>query len=217
LPIVAGIVAILLGVVFWPRAKTPPPAAKPATPAPPVSAATMAPQVEPVGQQTMPPPPLADGAQPPEPGGPGQGPPEMGQDGMILPMRPPHRPNFKSVQTGPVDSMLAQVADYAAKHPDDYMSIIAACRQTGQAAAGGPEEQKVDDVTREWEAKYTKISDAAIKTYTAKMQEQLRTGNAQGAYDTWRDFPANLRSREIDMQIRQILQRSLPQDFQAQP
>jgi hypothetical protein len=49
------------------------------------------------------------------------------------------------------------------------------------------------------------------------MQEKLRAGKPQEAYNVWKTFPGNLRSRETDDQIRYILRRSLPPEFSAGP
>ncbi len=57
----------------------------------------------------------------------------------------------------------------------------------------------------------------AIGKSEAKMHELLRSGKAQEAYNVWKVFPERLRTPETDQQIRQLLEQSLPPDFQPEP
>lgn len=56
-----------------------------------------------------------------------------------------------------------------------------------------------------------------MKQYEAKMNAALANKDWQGAYDVWKDFPSNLRSRETDLRIMDLLERNLPADFMPRP
>lgn len=52
-----------------------------------------------------------------------------------------------------------------------------------------------------------------LNQYETKMREAIAKNDWQGAYDVWTNFPSNMRSRETDLRIMNLLQQSLPQDF----
>ena len=142
------------------------------------------------------------------------GPSGRGREGRFpfpLPRLP--RPDLAPLEEGPVAVMLTQADKYAQENPTNFRNIIDRYRQVGDKAHGTPQaaaiDRKIDDAVDRHQAAIRE----AINQYEAKMNERLRAGKAQEAYDVWKDFPANLRARESDQQIQQILDRALPPDF----
>jgi serine/threonine protein kinase len=141
------------------------------------------------------------------------GPPSLGQGRFPFPLPRLPRPDFTPLEDGPVDSMLAQVEQYAQKNPQNFRAIIDRYRQVLDKVRGTARAEainrKLDDVVDRHQA----ATRQALSGYEAKMNEKLRAGKPQEAYDLWKDFPANLRTRESDQQIQQILERALPSGF----
>ena len=44
-------------------------------------------------------------------------------------------------------------------------------------------------------------------------EEKLRAHQPQAAYDHWKTFPQNLRTKELDEQIQEVLEQNLPPAF----
>jgi ABC-type nitrate/sulfonate/bicarbonate transport system substrate-binding protein len=152
---------------------------------------------------------MADGQPPDQQGLPGgsERPP------YPMPMGPPPRPSMNAIPDGPPETMLAAADDYAAKNPNEFMNILTRYRQVMQKAAGTPDVMAVQDKLQQWSAAQNQAATAAIKQYETKMRETLATDGAQAAYEVWKDFPSNLRSRETDSQIIKLIEQVLPPDF----
>jgi hypothetical protein len=122
-------------------------------------------------------------------------------------------PNPAALEDGPLDAMLAQADQYALKNPQNYRDIIDRYRlvlsKANGTAQGDVVNRKIDDVVGRHQAALRQ----ALEQYESKMNESLRAGNPQEAYDVWKDFPPNLRARESDQQIRQMLERAMPAGF----
>ncbi len=54
----------------------------------------------------------------------------------------------------------------------------------------------------------------AMEQYQQKMDKLLNERKVQEAYQAWWDFPVDLRTREVDQKIQQVLERYLPPNFQ---
>jgi serine/threonine protein kinase len=134
-----------------------------------------------------------------------------------LPMGRPPDPEFYSLPEGPVDSMLAAVETYAEQHPQDYRGILDGYDRVRRKAAGSPREQEIDTKIKQVVQAQQKAVTDTLHQFESQMQEKLRAGKPQEAYNVWKTFPGNLRSRETDDQIRYILRRSLPPEFSAGP
>jgi hypothetical protein len=52
-----------------------------------------------------------------------------------------------------------------------------------------------------------------MRTYEDKMNQKMHEGKPQEAFNVWKDFPINLRTRESDQEIQQLLQRTLGAGF----
>jgi hypothetical protein len=142
------------------------------------------------------------------------GPPSRGREGRFpfpLPRLP--RPDFTPLEEGPVDSMLAQADQYAQKNPQNFRDLIDRYRQVLDKTRGTPKAEAVDRKLNEAVSRHQAAQRQAIKSYESKMDEKLRAGKPQEAYNVWKDFPANLRTRESDQQIEQLLERALPAGF----
>src|ERR1051325_3300108 len=109
--------------------------------------------------------------------------------------------------------MLAQADQYALKNPQNYRDIIDRYRQVQPKAGGAAQtdavSRKLDDTVGRHQAAIRQ----ALQQYESKMNERIRAGKPQEAYDVWKDFPINLRTRESDQQIQQMLERALPAGF----
>ena len=143
-----------------------------------------------------------------------QGPPLRGREGRFpfpLPRLP--APNFSPLAEGTFDGMLAQADQYALKSPQNFRNIIDCYRQVqskaGSAAQADAVSRKLDDTMRRHQAALRQ----AIQQYESKMNGMISAGQPQEAYEVWRDFPTNLRTRESDQQIQQIIERALPSGF----
>jgi serine/threonine protein kinase len=154
-------------------------------------------------------PAMAEGQPPDEQGLPG----DNARPPFPMPMGPPPRPNINAIPDGPVETMLAAADDYAAKNPAEFMNILTRYRQVMQKAVGTPDEKAVQDKLQQWGAAQNQAATAAIKQYETKMREALATSGAQAAYEVWKDFPSNLRSRETDSQLIKLIEQVLPPDF----
>lgn len=192
-------------------------ASNPATPAVQTAPATSMPSATPLPPEpsSRPQPPDNDFQQMPD------GPPDQqgSPDGnnhprFPLPMGPPPRmPDFNAIPDGPVGAMLAVANDYASKNPTEYMNILARYRQVQQKAAGTPVAWAVENKLRQWNDAQSRAAADVLKQYETKMKTALASDGSQAAYDVWKDFPGNLRSREVDSQIIRLLQQTLPSDF----
>ena len=149
----------------------------------------------------------------------GRGP--LGQSGqsrgMRLPFGPPAPPNFAALKDGPIEQMLAEAEAYALANKSEFKLAIDRYHQLEDKALGTKWEeevrQKMDSLIRDHEA----ATKTVIATFTAKMRPFLAKNQPQEAYNAWRQFPQNLRTREVDDRIRQILTRELPQGFEPIP
>jgi serine/threonine protein kinase len=143
-----------------------------------------------------------------------RGPPSRDREGRF-PFPLPHmpRPDFASLNDGPVTSMLAEADQYAQKNPQNFRNIIDRYRQVLDKARGTAQAEAVNRKLDEVVGRHQAASRQAIGAYESKMNEKLRAGKPQEGYDLWKDFPTNLRTRESDQQIQQLLDRALPADF----
>jgi hypothetical protein len=109
--------------------------------------------------------------------------------------------------------MLAEADQYALKYPQNFRNIIDGYRQVqskaGSAAQADAVSRKLDDAMGRHQAALRQV----LQKYESKFNENIRAGKPQEAYDVWRDFPANLRTRESDQQIQQLVERALPSGF----
>jgi len=159
------------------------------------------------------PPPLEDPGRPFE-GGP---PPHEMRGGLRLPMGPPPVHEFYTVPDGPIDTMLAAADAYAAQNKEKYVEVLWAYEQVHQKAAGSGREPEIDGrINKVFDAQDKAVSET-MRQYETRMHEHLRARRPQEAYEVWSTFPSNLRSREVDDQIRAILQQSFPPDFSPAP
>jgi hypothetical protein len=137
-----------------------------------------------------------------------------GREGRLpfpLPRLP--TPNFTPLDDGPFEAMLAQADQYALKNPQNFRAMIDRYRQV-QSKAGGSAQtdlvsRKIDDVVGRHQAALSQT----LQQYQAKMNDRIRAWKPQEAYDLWKDFPTNLRTRESDQEIQQMLERALPLGF----
>jgi serine/threonine protein kinase len=171
-------------------------------------------------------PPMSQGQPPDQQNQQGFGGDDSGMPRFPLPMGPPPAmPSANLIPDGSLDTMLATADDYAKQNPTDYMGILARYRIVQQKANQLIMQRIIDAVQAQviqtridtWVAEQNTAASQAIIQYTDKMQQDMNAGGpmaALNAYRVWRDFPANLRSRNTDQQIIQVLKRILPQGFE---
>jgi serine/threonine protein kinase len=156
------------------------------------------------------------------PKGSGKGPPRSEGGARFgrsiqFPAPPPPRPDFSPIPDGPAETMLAKADAYAATNQQAYINIINAYQQVFDKARGttlaGIADQRINQAIE----RHQTAMHATLQAYEEKMHAQLKAGKVQDAYEVWRDFPANVRSREVDDEVRRILEKYLPPDFQARP
>jgi predicted Ser/Thr protein kinase len=143
-----------------------------------------------------------------------------------LPMGPPPAmPRADLIPDGSLDTMLATADDYARQNSTDYLGITARYRMVLQKAnqlimqriIDAGQAQVIQARIQTWQEAQNNAAVPVISQFTARMQQALAAGGPQAAlnaYLVWRDFPGNLRSRDIDQQIIGILKQTLPPDFQ---
>ena len=112
--------------------------------------------------------------------------------------------------------MLAQADQYAQKNPQNFRDIIDRYRQVQTKARGTAQADAIARQIDEVVGRHQTALRQTIQAYESKMTEKLRAGKSQEAYDIWKDFPLNLRTRESDQQIQQSLERALPSGFLPQ-
>lgn len=162
------------------------------------------------------------GKQFPGPRGPKAGNPPFNQasprsQSIPLPLPPLSRKQFdKLLQNGPVDKMMADADAYAAANKENYVEIIDRYHVVQGRAAGTALEQEAERKINNAVDAHREALDEAIGKLEARMRELLRAGKAREAYNVWKEFPLQLRTPETDRQVRQILERSLPSNFQLE-
>jgi hypothetical protein len=129
------------------------------------------------------------------------------------PLAPLPRPDLGSLPDGPLSTVLAEAENYAAHHPTNYRDIVDRYRRALSKAEGTPQEREIDRRMSRIMEEHQQASRKAIREYQLKMDEKLHAGKPQEAFNTWKDFPANLRTLESDQEIQRVLERSLPPGF----
>ena len=164
-------------------------------------------------------PPEDDGSPPDAEFGNPQGPEprNRGEGRFPFPLPRLSRPNFSPLSDGPLETMLAQADDYAAKNSQNFREIIDRYRQISSKARGSAQEPVVDGKLDNIISQHQQLLRKTLSTYEGKMNEKVQAHKLQEAYDVWKDFPNNLRTRESDLQIQQTLERALPAGFRPQP
>jgi hypothetical protein len=109
--------------------------------------------------------------------------------------------------------MLAQADQYALKYPQNFRDIIDRYRQVASKASGTTQADPVNRKIEEVAGRHQAALRQTIQKYESKMHERIRAAKPQEAYDGWKDFPLNIRTRESDQQIQQILERAFPPGF----
>jgi predicted Ser/Thr protein kinase len=147
--------------------------------------------------------------------GPGGGGPGGGE--RLYPLPPMSEPERYSLAEGPVDKMLAEADAYAAKNPNNFRGIIDRYNQVSEQASGTPQSDAVFQKLRTAIQNHMRVSRQYLNQYTERSQALVKQGKNQEAFEVWIDFPAQIWTREVDMEITQILQKTLPQGFNPQP
>jgi hypothetical protein len=138
---------------------------------------------------------------------------ERGGRNFPSPLQRLPRPELSTIPDGPITTMLAQADAYTTEHPENFRGMVDRYQQIMAKARGTPQETQVKDKLEAVIQKHLAASQKALKEYEKKMDEKVRAGQPQAAYDLWKDFPQNLRTFESDQQINEILQRALPRGF----
>ena len=113
--------------------------------------------------------------------------------------------------------MLAEADAYAVTNKENYVEIIDRYFVVQNKADGTVLEQAVDRKMNNAIEAHHQAADDAIGKFETKMHGFIRSGKPQEAYNVWKEFPARLRTPETDQQIRQLLEKWLPAEFQPEP
>jgi serine/threonine protein kinase len=213
--VIASIAVLAAAAILWPRPKTAPPSTVPTQ----VSASDQQnrfgsrgadaadqrarfPRPEPNEQR----PRFADGGQfePTET----QGGPHAGG-----PMGPPARREFYTIPEGSPSEMLAKADQYASLHGDKYEEVINCYRQLEDRFAETRLAPEIAKRKQEWIVRAERARKEAFDVREAKMRELIKVQKWQEAWNVWRDFPPSLRIREIDEQVRELVQNSFPNNW----
>jgi serine/threonine protein kinase len=150
-------------------------------------------------------------------GGKGFGRPFGGGGGMRYPLPPMAEPEHNAIPDGPVDKMLAQADDFAAKNPNSFRGIIDRYNQVAQKAAGTQYQEDVLQKMRVAVQKHMRMSRQVLNEYTQRTQELVKSGKPQEAFEVWLRFPSEMWTAEVDDEITKILKDNLPQGFEPNP
>jgi hypothetical protein len=142
--------------------------------------------------------------------------PGNGNNRRLWPKGPPPEPP-PALDDGPPARMMKEADKFAAENKGEYIRIEQTYRQVEERAFGTPIQQEVSKKLDELEKEHGRVASAAIKEYEHKFLAKLHEGKVEDAYNLWMDFPKGLRNREIDQQIRQIMENNLPADFDPGP
>ena len=136
---------------------------------------------------------------------------------LLLPFPPPTAKNFAPMPDGPLNSMMIQADRYAKDRPDDLGGIVDRYWQVVNKGRGTPigeaAQRKVDNAMLVHEVK----SHELIEKLERQMQDLVKVGKPQEAFEVWLAFPTSWRNRELDGQIIAIIQRTLPAGFRPRP
>ena len=138
-----------------------------------------------------------------------------GRQGAIpVPLPPPGRPERNAIKDGPIPEMLAEADRYAAANKDKLVRIIDRYWQVAEKARGTPLGRQAQAKSDNAILAHELATHEAMEKLRAQMEAFLQKGQAQEAYDVWRQFPLGLQTPETDEEIAQILQRFIPPQFQ---
>lgn len=135
----------------------------------------------------------------------------------LLPFPPPAAKNFTPMPDGPLNSLMIQADRYAKDRPDDLGGIVDRYWQVVNKGRGTPigeeAQRKVDNAMLVHEVR----SHELIEKLERQMQDLVKAGKHQEAFEVWLAFPESWRSRELDGEIIAIIQRTLPAGFRPRP
>ena len=115
-----------------------------------------------------------------------------------------------------MEKMLAEADAYAAANKEDYVQIIDRYHVVQGKAEGTARAEVVERKLNLAVDAHEQAATDTIGKLEAKARELLRMGKVPEAYNIWKEFPARLRTPETDQQIRQLLERLLPPDFEPE-
>jgi serine/threonine protein kinase len=148
------------------------------------------------------------------PPGPEDEPPERGaRSRILLPLGRLERPTPVALKADTPEAMLAEANKYGAAHPQNFRELVDCYRTVAERARGTAVGQKATEKQNQVIEQHQSALRRALQDYEARMNDKLRARKPQEAYDVWKQFPENLRTRQSDQEIEQILERSMPPGF----
>ncbi|MBI5801540.1 MAG: serine/threonine protein kinase [Verrucomicrobia bacterium] len=131
-----------------------------------------------------------------------------------LPFPPPPQKIHNPLKDGPIPEMMAEADRYAAQNKDMLTGIVDRYWQITRKAEGtslqAEAQRKTDNAMLTHELK----SHELIEKLQAQMESLLQQGKAQEAYNAWRAYPTDWRTRETDEEIVRILNQFMPSQFE---
>jgi serine/threonine protein kinase len=198
------IIALAVPLVF--------PEKKPATTSPPAS---VQPGARPPENSQIPPHPDDKGSRPRFGGNSPEGNPGTASlNRARLPFPPPPEKNFTPLKDGPFPSMMQEADRYAAEHKEELIGIVDRYWQIAEKFRGTPNGQAAQFKTDNALLTHELRSHQRIEQLAQRMRTLCANGKPQEGWDVWFDFPNGWRTKETDQEIMEIIDRTLPRDFQ---
>ena len=110
--------------------------------------------------------------------------------------------------------MMQEADRYAAEHKEELIGIVDRYWQIAEKFRGTPNGQAAQFKTDNALLTHELRSHQRIEQLAQRMRTLCANGKPQEGWDVWFDFPNGWRTKETDQEIMEIIDRTLPRDFQ---
>lgn len=127
------------------------------------------------------------------------------REGLPSPL-PPIRPMAEHpLRDAPPPVMVSEADAYATANPTNYRSIIARYLQIANTFNNMPAGIKARTAVEDWTKKRNTAADKLIAEIDVKVRQSIAAGKHQEGIELWRDFPMELRAKEVDDKVDKLL------------
>jgi hypothetical protein len=127
------------------------------------------------------------------------------RQGLPSPLPPVRFQAEPPLRDAPPPVLLSEAEAYATANPTNYRSIIAKYQQIARNFSSLPAGVKARAAVDEWTKKRNIAADKVIAETDAKVRETIASGRHQEGIELWRDFPDELRAKEVDDKVDKLL------------
>lgn len=114
---------------------------------------------------------------------------------------------------GPVETMLAEAEAFAQANPTRPVKVLDRYFQVQAKAAGTPLAAEINAKIKQWITTHDRLVSQTIGEFNQRSFSFLEARQPQKAYEVWLKFPIELRTPEVDRQIRDVLEERFPSEF----